>query len=357
MRPLNQIQKKMKFLMQYLFFYLLGTFLIVYIFALLYIQKGVTSPFRLSFEIFWSIESEYPELIKTIAYCETIAYDLFSIILVGTVLVRLLQPLNPIQFSNYIVYDTVDRKMTFRYWIMLPKGKYLYDVKLKILLTDYESHQTGINQLETFWEPDNNKMNLDQIRGIRFVELNEKESSDLIILIERMIQKHINDKGEYIGGNCAVDFSIRGTSENGTTYYGWHRYKLEEILLGYRYVPLQRHTYASEDFYRIEPRGDKGGINASKDFYEKGKKEFFRYQHFDKVYRLPNSAFSSLAQKRGDILSKEQILHGQYSGIKQLLLDLISFGVWFYLDSDKKIRWIFHKAFEYFLHITHIRRY
>lgn len=352
MRPLIQIKMKIKFLMKYLLFYFLGTFLLVYLFSVLYAMKGVPSQFELSFEIFWGIESEFPESIQIIAYCEKVTYDLFSVIFVGAVLVRLLQPLNPIKFCNYVVYDTVDKKFSFRYWIMLPKGKYLYDVKLRILVTDHESHHRGINQLHSFWEANGD---LPQARGIRFVELDQNESQNLKKEIEKMKQKIAGHGGE-VKERYAVDFSIRGISESGTTYCGWRRYKDDEIITGYRHVPLQRHTYDSEYFYRTKPI-DEEKVDISKDFYEKGKKEFFRYQHFDKVYRLSESKPALLAQKRGDVLTEKQIRHGQYAFPKQQFLDLISFWVWFFLDSDKKIRWIFHKAFQYILHICHIKRY
>ena len=204
-----------------------------------------------------------------------------------------------------------------------------------------------------------NRLNINLARGIRFIELTQEEYNDLLKAIEKLNMSHINEEGVYIGGDIIIDLSIRGTSENGSTYHAWHKYKLEDILLGYRHVPMQRHSYDSNDFYREVYLSDdeKINLNSSEDFYQLGKKEFFRYQHFDKVYRLKSSAKSEKAEKNHDVLSEKQIRHGQYWGLHQLILDLFSFIAWFFLDSDKKISWVFKKMGEYLLHITHIRRF
>ena len=358
MKSLYQMNKKIKSICLYIIYYLLSTLIVISFFAWIYYVKGIVNSWRVSFELFWQIESySFDEIIIWI-YAEQIVNDLFSLMLVGTVLARLLEPLNPIIFSDYVVYDTVDRKMSFQYWIMLPKGKYLYDVKIKLILTEYETHQRGNNKLESLWEASGDKLELDLARGIRFITLTEKESTDLIKSVEEFYKRHIVN-GIHIGGKYAIDLSIRGTSENGTTYHAWHSYKSEDILIGYRYVPIQRHSYETNDLYRENylSEEERKKLNPSEDFYKAGKKEFFRYQHFGKVYRLMNSAVSKKANKNHDILSKQQIIRGQYCKPCQLILDLISFITWFILDSDRKIVWIFHKLKEYLLHIVHIRKY
>lgn len=361
MRPLHQLGKKIKAIFLYLLFYCLGALIVVTTFAWIYSFKGINNSWKISYEIFWAIENyNFKEVLYWI-YAERVVNDLFSILLVGTVLAHLLKPLNPILFGKYVTCDTVDRKMTFQYWIMLPKNQYLYDTKIKIFLADYETHQKGINKIKPIWSLNehDNRLNINLARGIRFIELTQGEYNDLLKAIEKLYMSHINEKGEYIGGDIIIDLSIRGTNENGSTYHAWHKYKLDDILLGYRHVPMQRHSYDSNDFYREVYLSDdeKINLNSSEDFYQRGKKEFFRYQHFDKVYRLKSSAKSEKAEKNHDVLSEKQIRHGQYWGLHQLILDLFSFIAWFFLDSDKKLSWVFKKMGEYLLHITHIRRF
>ena len=359
MRPLYQVGKRIKSIILYLIYYFLSSIFVTAVFAWIYSIRGIGNPIEVSFEVFWGLDSHWNSNIIKWIYVEKIVNNLFSIILVGSVLTRFLEPINPILFGKYVVYDTVDKKFSFRYWIMLPKGQYLYDVKIKLLLTEYETHQRGINKLNSSWEMNSDNLQLDLARGIGFLELTVNESSDLIKAINKMCYKYAASNGRSFGGEFGVDLSIRGNSENGTTYHGWCRYKKEDILLGYRHVPMQRHSYDTEDFYREQyfSEEERKSIRASEDFYRAGKKEFFRYQHFDKVYRLANSARAKKAEEQRDILTKKQIIHGQHSIPYQLILDFISFIAWFILDSDRKISWVIHKMGEYILHITHIRRF
>ena len=359
MRPVKQVSKKIKTIFLYLIYYLLSSLIVVILFGVIYLMKAVNSPWKVSFEIFWNIENYRYENIIYWTYAERIVNELFSVILVGTVLAHLLQPLNPILFCKYAAHDTVDRKMVFKYWIMLPKDHYLYDVKINLVLADYAAHQQGINRINAAWEieDDKERFNFNIARGIRYVELTEKESNNLIKAINNLLYEHKDNK-KYADG-IGIDLYIKGTSERGITYHGLHKYKLKDILLGYRHVPLQRHSYDSEDFYRESYLSDeqKRNINASEDFYQSGKKEFFRYQHFDKVYKLKSSAKAEKAAKNHDILTKNQIKDGQYRGLHQFFLDLISLISWYFLDSNKKIKKVIRKASEYFLYITRIRRF
>lgn len=358
MKSVTHVLKKIKSICRYIFYYLLCSIMIISLFSWIYSIKGVDESWRISFEIFWNINIYYNEVIINWIYIEQIVNSLFSLILVGVVLAKLLSPLNPIYFSDYVIYDTVDRKMSLQYWIMLPKSKYLYDIKMKLLLAEYETHQKGINKIEPIWECRESCLELDLARGIRFITLTEEDSTDIIKAIDEYYVKHM-DNGKFIGGDYSIDLSIRGTSENGTTYHAWHRYKKDDILLGYRYVPMQRHSYDTKDLYReyYLTEDEKKKIIPSEDFYKLGKKEFFRYQHFGKVYRLRSSANSEKAKNKHDILSKEEIIHGQFFKPFQLIVDFVSFITWFFLDSDRKMRWIFKKMAEYLLHISHIKRF
>ena len=108
MRPLHQVGKKIKVIFLYLLYYCLSSLIVVTIFAWIYSLKGISNSWQISFEIFWTIENYKFDEIVYWTYVERMMNDLFSIILVGTVLMRLLKPLNPILFANYVAYDTVD---------------------------------------------------------------------------------------------------------------------------------------------------------------------------------------------------------------------------------------------------------
>ena len=104
--------------------YLLGAVAIIAVFSGIYFQYGIDDSLEKSIKTFWAMENTLPESVIFWVYCEKIVRDLFSFALVGYVFLKYLAPINPILFSKYIAYDTVDRKMQFRYWIKLPKGQY-----------------------------------------------------------------------------------------------------------------------------------------------------------------------------------------------------------------------------------------
>lgn len=334
MRPLEQLKKKVRYIGLYLFDYLIASSVIIIAFGFIYKLNKVYYPWQMSLEIFWGFGERIPLIVYNWVFLERVVNELFVLIFVGKILEKFLKPINPIITCKYAIYDTVNEKFSFRYWIMFPQNIYLYDVKIRVLLTEYETHQRGINQLKTIWELDSEIQNLDQIRGIRFIELSEADSQNLLKAIEKLLQA---DNGSGKRGKWSIDLAIRGNDENGNTYYKWSRYYYNRVLLGYRYVPLQRHEYDSDSFYSLK----KNLVNVMdfeyQDFYKTNKKEFFRYQHFDKVYKLPSSA--SISDKRiyNDILSEKQIRVKPFKGIQQSVLDLCSLVTWFILDSDRKI--------------------
>lgn len=341
-KSVEQLLKRIKYIVQYIMLYILLLVIFNIIFIYIYARLGVSEPWRLSWDVFLSVQDSIPENVRIVAYIERIVYDLFSVVLVGTVLVRFLMPLNPIIFSKYITYDTVDKYYALRYWIMLPRRQYLYDVKVRVMVTDYESHQEGINKLPVMWEMDEAELEYDQIRGIRYVVLSEEESKELSAVLKKIEEGHgINGKQSDRKWN--IDFVIRGTSENGTTYYGWHQYKHKNLLRGYRHVPMQQHEYDSEDFYRIKYMSEEERRNRKigQDYYEKNKREFFRYQHFDKLFALPKCEKQTDSAIRRDILTQSQIRSKPFGGVRQIVPDSISLITRFWLDTDRTFTEVF----------------
>ena len=74
--------------------------------------------------------------------------------LVGAWLAKtLLQSRGHIQIDDYCVYRK-NSGFIFRYWAVLPKGKYLYNVSIQLRLTSDELNRTGVNRLGTYWDSD-----------------------------------------------------------------------------------------------------------------------------------------------------------------------------------------------------------
>lgn len=321
MRALMQFGKKIHYALLYLLYYLAASAFIILLFGLFYYFNNVCSPWKLSLEVFWGSEESILPEVYCFIFAEKIINDLFALIFVGKILEKFLKPINPIITSKYAIYDTVKMKFSFRYWIMLSRFEYLYDVKIRVLLTEYETHQRGINQLKPLWELKSDDIqSLDQIRGIRYIELSAEDSQELI----NTVQKYPNK-------SWRIDVSIRGNNENGTTYYKWHRYQPKAILIGYRFIPLQRHEYESDYFFSTDPYKTDDDISNFK------KREFFRYHYFDKVYQLPYSISFTDKKIRKDILTQNQICRKPFKGISHWGLDTYNLITWYTLDTDRKL--------------------
>ncbi len=77
MRPLHQLGKKIKAIFLYLLFYCLGALIVVTAFAWIYSLKGINNSWKISYEIFWTIESyNFNEVLYWI-YAERVVNDLF----------------------------------------------------------------------------------------------------------------------------------------------------------------------------------------------------------------------------------------------------------------------------------------
>lgn len=330
MRPFIQIKKKIYLVIKYIFLYVVVSFILISFFATLYWAFGVKEYFKYSLSVFFGITNESDMKIYYLSIVEVVVSNLFSSIIVASVLIRFLKPLNPINMSKYIVYNTKKNCFSFQYWIMLPEGKYLFDAKLRVVVTTPEAHQVGINTLPSKWESQDDKvLNLRQIRGIRYLELNEKESRELLEYINNQKYNIAEDRSEK--NRCEINFVISAHDENGTRYYRWQRYQITDVLYGFQFVPLQGHEYCDERFFS-EEQTKEDFVTYIETPYEG--KELFRYQHFDKVYPLKAAVVPSEKHIKRDILLKEQVIKGQYKGVRQWFLDMCSWIVMFFLDRS-----------------------
>lgn len=330
MRPLIQIGKKICFVIKYIVLYVVVSFIFISFFATLYWLFGVNNSFEYSLNVFWGIANEINMKIYCWTIGEVVVSNLFNTIIVTCVLIRFLKPLNPIIMSKYIVYNTKKNRFHFRYWIMLPEGKFLFDAKLRVVVTTPEAHEVGINTLQSKWESKDDKvLNLGQIRGIRYLELNKEESQELLEYINNQKYNITEDRLEK--NRCEINFVISAHDENGTRYYRWQKYQIADVLYGFQFVPLQGHEYCDKRFF-LENQPEEDFVKCNGTLY--AGKELFRYQHFDKVYPLQAAVIPSEKHIKKDILLKKQVIKGQYKGLRQKLLDMCSWIIMFFLDKS-----------------------
>lgn len=247
--------------------------------------------------------------------------EMVDILIVSNMLKKLLNPINPIYFSDYFIYDTPKKEFFFRYWIMMREGKYLYDINVRVLLIRPSVFQVGENKLKAEWHSmDKNITNLSYARGIRYVVLSRNESDEL---------KRYLENEEY--DDCIINVIISGKTNTGEVFTKFKNYEPRKCMIGYRFVPLQEHEYMSELYYKPTEHNREA-------VWDK-KREMFCYQHFNMVTRLKEkSRFGKNVFESEACFSFEgNIPNKKYPSLFRNLKNLIIMG---FLDHSHFIRYI-----------------
>lgn len=326
MEPIRQLCKKINLIIKYIVYYLIISFTIITAFALFYYFLSFKNPIESSIKVFWGISNDFIDQSFFWTTTEILISNLFNLIIVSSVLIKFLKPLNPIIVSNNVAYNNKTKKFKFCYWIMLPENKFLFDINIRIFLTTRAAYQDGVNSLPVDWESmDEDVIKLKQARGIRYAQLNILESQKLYKLVK---DKNATNRGYELG------FVINGSDASGNRYYAWKRYKLINIYYGFQFVPLQKHEYTCEDFFK----GNEDNLNTQNSGSH-FPKELFRYQHFGKLFELESAEKLGEDQEKKDILSKDKISNGQYKWLVQKLVDLCSWIIMLFLDRSHWKSW------------------
>ena len=297
MEPIRQLCKKINLIIKYIVYYLVISFTIITIFAFIYYFFNYKSPIESSINVFFGISNDFTSQSAFWTTTELLVSNLFNLIVVSSLLIKFLKPLNPIIVSNHVAYNNKTKKFKFCYWIMLPENKFLFDINIRIFLTTRAAYQDGVNSLPVKWQStDENVIKLRQARGIRCAQLNTKESQELYALVK---DKNATNHG------YELDFVINGSDATGNRYYAWKRYQLINIYYGFQFVPLQKHAYTSKQFFI----GNEDNLNTQ-NHGSHFPRELFRYQHFNKLFELENAEGPKKNQEKKDILSKDKIING-----------------------------------------------
>ena len=265
----------------------------------------------MSVDIFFGSIPDTEESIHFLAVLESLSREIIVVMLLGTILSKMLYPLNPIYLSKYIALDN-DGVLHFRYFTLLKKGNYLYDVHIRVVVSNPRDMNVGEGQLM-----DEFSQQLEMIRGVRRCVLKRIQTMRILKKLEDSDKK--------------IHFIIKGTDENGVCYTRIKAYEKSDILMGCKFLSIRKSEYAKLDIVKQ--------VDVSNGLIPPViEGEFIRYQHFNKLYVVsPNYNYG----ESGDVLSGSKIVYGEFSGIKQILLDMRSMITYLYLERDFKVlkRW------------------
>ena len=308
MRQTKHLYQTIFRIIKYIILYLLSILLLILVFGLIYRHSNVVAPFQTSIDVIWG-SSDNLENVHNLAVIQKIIYDVFLVLFIGTFVTQQLKPVNPIAYSKVAVHDDLENRYYFRYWAILPLQKYLFDVKIRLAVTTYEELNNGVNKLHTWFEKEDT---YNSIRGVRFLMLEGKKSKKFRSAIEA-------------DHNRLISLYIIGTNEEGITYASVKRYHFSDIKTGYRFVSVRKSEFiktANDLKDTTDPKKLRRVEKKKKRMAKKADKDTMKYQYFDKLYLIPGKTDAEEVERKY-VLSKEQILYGQYRGPRQWALNII----------------------------------
>lgn len=331
MEFLRQLWRKIKRLIKYTMLYIIFTALFICAFSKIYRSAGISLPIDTIANIFFGFVdiNSLPSNVYYICVFQIIVQNIFFVAWIGSFLSRFLKPLNPLFFSKYVV--CYNNRMNFKYWVLLPAHKFLYDIHIRIFFSPGPLYNGGKNKLTAGWELRNPKLqNIGQARGVHLVELGEKETKSLLAEIDKY-----KDASE-----AKLVIMINGSTADGQMFWGRHPYNVKDFLkIGYLHVPIRQPECA-----RIVNEFSK----PSKICEIRENRYLIRYQNFNKIY-VPRAAAPywnrcgkwALKYKiprkfwNKDVLSYYQIAYGQYGrGVRQSILNITNFLIGIFLDKN-----------------------
>lgn len=290
MTVIKQLYNRIFCFFKYLFFYIGASMIVIFIFAIILKKSGDLSPIHTSISFFWGIGTSDSTNLFFVELIEKMCADIFSVAFVGVFLASLLNPINPIIADDHIVYNKGDYQ--FRFWIMLPKGHFYYNLKFRLLLTNEEAFHRGENKLEALYE----YMFCGQIiRGIHSISLDEKESRMLREKIEQLKNKH---------SEWHILCIISVESESGVKYNKMIKYHEDDVLENCVFVPTR-----TVEIERLLNNNE----TASAFNYVAPKREIRRYENFGKIYNLSSDDSEDGSKKPRYILTRKQLEKGAYN--------------------------------------------
>lgn len=301
MRPIKHVFRSVIHVSRSVLLYLLLLILITVLFGGIYAVLGISSPIKFSVDVIWGTP-----VIPSNASCFTIVhkivYEVLLVFLVGTFISQQMKPVNPIEFSKYVAYNNDNNHYSFRYWIVLPQGSYLYNPVVRVVVTDEAELIRGVNKLSPLFEKEEHYYSF---RGVRYFRISGQDATELTNALQG------ND-------DLIISFFIVGYNADGTIYSSIQHYTKDDIRFGYEFVSIREKEY-------LEQAKSLNGHLRMRKIKKSSvhKKDKMRFQHFDKLYSIQNKK-ERITIKEKDVLSKKQIVFGEFFGPKQWVLDFLS---------------------------------
>ena len=304
----KQILREIKRFLLYLFWLIVGSYIIIGLFSIIYRFKGISDSLKYSIEIFIGTTDINNQTYIT-SLVEIVVKYIFSVTFIAGCLTKFIEPINPVTTSRFFIYDEKAGEIKFRYWIILPYGEHLYNLHMRLFVITDDEQNAGEGSLDKYrhFIIENNVLEL--ARGVRVAKLLKSDKDYPRILVDLL---NSDDKRE-------LCFIVTATTEKGRRINYIRKYTKNDLIKGCEFVSIR-----STDFYP-----------------ELKKKLFFRYHYFDKLFvkddsddnAKTNLLRANYPQAKKAILSEREIKVKKYGNIRYILKDLYSEFISWYLNS------------------------
>lgn len=316
MRILFQLSRKFINLLLFAVLYILLSLIYILILSLILKNQNLENPIMISTLIWWEVDSYISiSLPSNILVTTRIVRTMVDIGIISASLSKLTEAINPITMANHFVYDSIDKIVVFRYWIMYPNVRYLYDIQIKVRLTSKRDDHFATNENNGLWySKENSFKTLTSARGIRYIQLNKDESEELMSKLDRI--RHEED--------YHIQVMIKGSDSSGKVFSYIKQYTPQQLLYGYKFVPFKEYNcFAFLD--------ENQGRNILKN---RARFTTPRYHYFDKVYPMKDSKTptglneTELKRYRKSLISKKELKKAFIAS------DIVEIIIYLFLDSS-----------------------
>ena len=258
----------------FIIFYAIVSLTVICSFAYIYHGMDIGEPFLHSLYVYLG---QIDFKIGIVELFELFVQIVVAYIAIGSAVTKCMQPINPLRFSSCAVLK--GQTVWFRYWIMLKKGSFLYDVMIRAWIGDDDFFRNEYNKDYPFVSE---SITLNSIRGIRQVPIDVSSFCD----------------GDYEQlKKYKIVLMINGVNKDGTMFTNSKAYGFRtDVFNGCRFAEVQ-----------IDKNHETPSINQE----DEKKRYFYKYQNFNKIIiedEKLRSDLESQALKHGgvSVLSKQE---------------------------------------------------
>lgn len=172
---------------------------------------------------------------------------------------RFLQPVNPISLSGCVV--TNRDRLKLRYWIMLRKGVFLYNVKLRVRLIEIQSMYDE-ESVRCYFD---SEQSLISARGIRQCTFEFCHNNKNVISSYEQFCQVVCE--HYEKNDLRLLFTVIGEDFDGHKFTQSKSYMLNAVFMNAQFARIRRSEYTGQSGYDIE------------------RSEYYKYQNYNKIIR------------------------------------------------------------------------